>query len=114
MISHDIPVDFHAKTTAISNGNVGARDGQLIFHYVHRMIIRPHDVAGAGLHIHILMLACYANGRIGYVSDEHDVRRRTYAAYQSPKYCNQFPFTETSGFVMAEAISKLVNEVIHS
>ena len=61
-----------------------------------------------------LVLACYANGRIGYVPDEHDVQRRTYAAYQSPKYCNQFPFTETSGLVMAEAMSKLVNEVIHS
>lgn len=61
-----------------------------------------------------LTLACYANGRIGYVPDKHDVQRRTYAAYQSPKYCNQFPFTETSGLVMADAMSELVNEITHS
>ena len=44
-----------------------------------------------------LMIACYANGRIGYMPDAHDVARKTYAAYQSPKYCVQFPFTEQSG-----------------
>lgn len=58
-----------------------------------------------------LVIACYANGRIGYVPDEHDVQRRTYAAYQSPKYCNQFPFTEASGLVMAEAMSSLANKL---
>ncbi len=44
-----------------------------------------------------LMLACYANGRIGYLPDEHDINARSYAGYQSPKYCNQFPFTTESG-----------------
>ncbi len=51
-----------------------------------------------------LMLACYANGRIGYMPDEHDIERRTYAAYQSPKYCNQFPFTAASGPAMCDAM----------
>ena len=44
-----------------------------------------------------LMLACYANGRIGYLPDEHDINARSYAGYQSPKYCNQFPFTTRVG-----------------
>src|SRR5690606_19152803 len=56
-----------------------------------------------------LMLACYANGRIGYLPDAHDVERRTYAAYQSPKYCNQFPFTAEAGPVMVEAMSGLMD-----
>lgn len=56
-----------------------------------------------------LMLACYANGRIGYLPDAHDVERRTYAAYQSPRYCNQFPFTAGSGPIMVQAMSSLIN-----
>jgi neutral ceramidase len=58
-----------------------------------------------------LMLACYANGRIGYLPDAHDVVGRTYAAYQSPKYCNQFPFTPETGPVMVEAMSQLMNSL---
>jgi hypothetical protein len=55
-----------------------------------------------------LMIACYANGRIGYMPDAHDVERRTYAAYQSPKYCNQFPFTDQSGPAMCDAMVNVV------
>jgi hypothetical protein len=51
-----------------------------------------------------LMLACYANGRIGYMPDEHDINNRTYAGYQSPKYCNQFPFTRESGPAVCAAM----------
>lgn len=58
-----------------------------------------------------LMLACYANGRIGYLPDAHDVERRTYAAYQSPKYCNQFPFTAESGPTMVAAMCELMNSL---
>jgi neutral ceramidase len=47
-----------------------------------------------------LMLACYANGRIGYLPDAHDIDARSYAGYQSPKYCNHFPFTAESGPAM--------------
>jgi neutral ceramidase len=55
-----------------------------------------------------LMIACYANGRIGYMPDAHDVERRTYAAYQSPKYCNQFPFTAESGPAMCEGMLQAI------
>jgi len=55
-----------------------------------------------------LMIACYANGRIGYMPDAHDVERRTYAAYQSPKYCNQFPFTAESGPVLCDAMVDVI------
>jgi hypothetical protein len=50
------------------------------------------------------MLACYANGRIGYLPDEYDIQARSYAGLQSPKYCNQFPFTPQSGPVMCDAM----------
>jgi len=63
------------------------------------------------VHLPYLMLACYANGRIGYLPDAYDVERKTYASYQSPKYCNQFPFTEESGPVMVEAMSGLMNSL---
>lgn len=59
-----------------------------------------------------LMLACYANGRIGYLPDAHDVRLKSYAAYQSPKYCDQFPFTEESGLVMVQGMTKLMNSLL--
>jgi len=51
-----------------------------------------------------LMIACYANGRIGYMPDAHDIALRTYAGYQSPKYCNQFPFTDASGPALVEGM----------
>ncbi|MDR3638851.1 MAG: hypothetical protein P4L84_33905 [Isosphaeraceae bacterium] len=55
-----------------------------------------------------LMLACYANGRIGYLPDAHDIAARSYAGYQSPKYCNQFPFTPESGPAMCDAMLRAV------
>jgi hypothetical protein len=55
-----------------------------------------------------LMLACYANGRIGYLPDEHDIAARSYAGYQSPKYCNQFPFTPESGPAMCAAMLRVI------
>lgn len=55
-----------------------------------------------------LAFACYANGRIGYLPDAYDVERKTYAAYQSPKYCNQFPFTHESGNVMVDGMCDLL------
>lgn len=59
-----------------------------------------------------LILACYANGRIGYLPDAYDVERKTYGAYQSPKYCNQFPFTQESGTVMVKESTALMNRLI--
>jgi neutral ceramidase len=55
-----------------------------------------------------LMIACYANGRIGYMPDAYDIERRTYAAYQSPKYCNQFPFTAESGPALCDAMVRAI------
>jgi len=58
-----------------------------------------------------LILSCYSNGRIGYMPDAHDVERKTYAAYQSPKYCNQFPFTKNSGMAMVDAMVARLDNV---
>lgn len=53
------------------------------------------------------MIAGYSNGRIGYLPDAHDIAERTYAGYQSPRYCNQFPFTDRSGPALVEASIRL-------
>jgi hypothetical protein len=58
-----------------------------------------------------LMFVGYANGRIGYMPDAHDVAARSYAAYQSPKYCNQFPFTVESGPAMCDAMVAAVRRL---
>ena len=55
-----------------------------------------------------LMLACYSNGRIGYLPDAYDIEARSYAGYQSPKYCNQFPFTPESGPAMCDAMLRTI------
>jgi len=57
-----------------------------------------------------LMIACYANGRIGYLPDVYDIERRTYAAYQSPKYCNQFPFVAESGPAICAAMLDVLRQ----
>jgi hypothetical protein len=62
---------------------------------------------------HDLMIAGYANDSIGYLPDQHDIERRTYAANQSPKFKNQFPFVVESGHAMVsgmvEALSRTEN-----
>lgn len=55
-----------------------------------------------------MMVACYSNGRIGYLPDAYDIEARSYAGFQSPKYCNQFPFTPGSGPAMCEAMLRTV------
>ncbi len=55
-----------------------------------------------------LMIAAYSNGRIGYLPDARDIADRTYAAYQSPKYCDQFPFTAESGPAMVAAMKDVI------
>lgn len=62
-----------------------------------------------GVQVPYLMHACYANGRIGYLPDPYDVERKTYASYQSPKYCDQFPFTAEASGVMVQAMKDLMN-----
>lgn len=51
-----------------------------------------------------LIVAGYANESIGYLPDAEDVARRTYAAYQSPKFKDQFPFTAESGAAVVRAL----------
>jgi hypothetical protein len=55
-----------------------------------------------------LLFACYANGRIGYLPDAHDIAAKSYAGFQSPKYCDQFPFTPESGPAMCEAMLRVI------
>lgn len=60
-----------------------------------------------------LMLACYSNGRIGYLPDAYDIEAKSYAGYQSPKYCDQFPFTAESGAAMCEAMLDVIERCRH-
>jgi hypothetical protein len=51
-----------------------------------------------------LMIAGYANDSIGYVPDAHDVERKSYAAWQSPRFKDQFPFTAASGHALVQGM----------
>lgn len=57
-----------------------------------------------------VMMACYANGRIGYLPDAHDIEARSYAGFQSPKYCNQFPFVAESGPTMVTGMLEVIEQ----
>jgi hypothetical protein len=57
---------------------------------------------------HHVMLSCYSNGRIGYLPDAHDIAVKSYAGYQSPKYCDQFPFVDQSGPMMCDAMVEVI------
>jgi hypothetical protein len=50
-----------------------------------------------------LMVVGYANDSLGYLPDAHDVERRTYAAWQSPRFKGQFPFTAAAGPAFVQA-----------
>ena len=51
-----------------------------------------------------LFMLSYSNGSIGYLPDEYDVERRSYAAIQSAKFTGEFPFTKASGPAMVEGM----------
>lgn len=59
-----------------------------------------------------VMIACYSNGRIGYLPDAFDIAAKSYAGYQSPKYCNQFPFVAESGEVMCASTCRVIERVM--
>jgi len=51
-----------------------------------------------------LFILGYSNDGIGYMPDEYDVARRSYAAINSPKFTGQFPFTAESGPALVEGL----------
>ena len=57
-----------------------------------------------------LFLLGYSNGAIGYLPDAHDVERKSYAAYQSPKFTGQFPFTTKSGDAMVAGLLSVLQQ----
>jgi hypothetical protein len=58
-----------------------------------------------------LMIAGYANDSVGYVPDAYDIERRSYAATQSPKFKNQFPFTSASAAAMVQGMLDALEKV---
>jgi hypothetical protein len=57
-----------------------------------------------------LFVIGYSNETIGYLPDEYDVARRTYAAISSPKFTGQFPFTADSGLAMVEGLRETLQK----
>ena len=51
-----------------------------------------------------LLMLGFSNGSIGYLPDDYDIARGSYAAIQSPKFTAQFPFTAQSGPAMVEGL----------
>jgi hypothetical protein len=58
-----------------------------------------------------LMIVGYANDSIGYMPDAYDIDRRSYAATQSPKFKNQFPFTPASGSALVQGMLDALQSV---
>jgi hypothetical protein len=58
-----------------------------------------------------LLVATFANDSIGYLPDAHDVERKSYAAYQSPRFKGQFPFTDESGGEMVRAMREALGAI---
>jgi hypothetical protein len=57
-----------------------------------------------------LTIVGYANDSLGYLPDAHDVERRTYAAWQSPRFKGQFPFTAAAGDAFVQASLDALSE----
>lgn len=58
-----------------------------------------------------LFILGYSNGSIGYLPDAYDVKRKSYAADQSPKFTGQFPFIERSCDVMVNGLVELMRQI---
>jgi hypothetical protein len=58
-----------------------------------------------------LMIVGYANDSVGYVPDAYDIERRSYAALQSPKFKNQFPFTPAAGPALVQGMLDALEKV---
>lgn len=86
------------------------RQWQHVHDDLHATAVAVERSDGAALLVSLdLMIACYSNGRIGYLPDAHDIAAKSYAGYQSPKYCNQFPFVDESGPAMCEAMLSVIS-----
>lgn len=57
-----------------------------------------------------LFTLSYSNGSIGYLPDAFEIQRGGYAATQSPKFTNQFPFTAQSGDSMIQGMLDALTE----
>lgn len=104
---HDRPETLSTEVQALRIGDFGIVTNSSEFFTTLALDVRARSP------LPYLMLSCYSNGRIGYMPDAHDVERKTYAAYQSPRYCNQFPFTDESGPAMVSAMTEQLQAVCH-
>ncbi len=102
---HERPESLATEIQALRIGDFGIVTNSSEFFTTLALDVRARSP------LPFLMLSCYSNGRIGYMPDAHDVERKTYAAYQSPKYCNQFPFTKDSGPAMVDAMVEQLEHV---
>lgn len=103
-------IDFETRPEVLSTEVQALRMGDLYLAANSSEFFSPFalDVRRRA-NVPALMLACYSNGRIGYLPDEHDILAKSYAGLQSPKYCNQFPFTSESGPAMCTEMVNVIN-----
>lgn len=59
-----------------------------------------------------LFLLGYSNGRIGYLPDEYEISRCSYASFTSPKFTGQFPFRADSGHVLIGALEEALQNTV--
>jgi neutral ceramidase len=99
--TRDPLVPTEAWGLRIGDFALAANGAELFTHWA----LDLRERAGAGE----LMVVGYANDGLSYVADEHDIERRTYAAWQSPKYMGRFPFTVESGQALTDAMLKAIS-----
>jgi hypothetical protein len=59
-----------------------------------------------------LFMLGYSNGSIGYLPDSYDIKRKSYAAMQAPKFTGQFPFTKMSGPMLVGRLHRWLVECV--
>jgi len=92
------PEKIDTEVQAIRLGDVYlAAHGSELFSALGLCLRRswPHDD---------LLILGYSNDGIGYMPDQYDIARRSYAAITSPKFTAQFPFTGDSGLALVEGL----------
>ncbi len=101
---HVLPdLDTRPETLAVEIQALRIGDVRFAAHPAELFTTLALDLRRRWAKDHLFVLG-YANGSIGYLPDAHDVERRTYAAYQSPKNTGQFPFTAAAGTVLVDGL----------
>jgi neutral ceramidase len=102
--------DFEDRPKTLAAGVQGIRIGDLYRKAISSELFSPlpprHPPPIAGPRADIRLLREWADQR---PTREYDILARSYAGYQSPKYCDQFPFTRESSPGICDAVFRLID-----